>query len=179
MSMDLRNKVGKGPSKCCMSVTDLDQIAIITGASSGIGLEAATLFLKLNASVLGVDINAAPASLANKPNFNFYQTNLAKAGAADKVVEVCKNKYGDRIDVLLNIAGVMDTNNSVDTLEEAMWDRVIAINLTAPVMLCKAVIGTMLHQGSGSIVNVASKAGISGSAAGVAYTSSKHGIVCE
>jgi NAD(P)-dependent dehydrogenase (short-subunit alcohol dehydrogenase family) len=96
-----------------------------------------------------------------------------------KVIEACKTKYGDRIDVLLNIAGVMDTNNSVDTLDDAMWDRVIAINLTAPVKLCRAVIHTMLRQGSGSIVNVASKAGISGSASGVAYTSSKHGIVRE
>jgi len=58
-----------------------------------------------------------------------------------------------------------------------MWDRVLAINLTAPVMLSRAVIGVMLQQKSGSIFNVASKAGISGSVAGVAYTSSKHDTV--
>lgn len=71
----------------------------------------------------------------------------------------------------------MDTNNSVDTVDELMCNRVIAVNFTAPVLLSKAVIDTMLQQGSGCIFNVASKAGISGSATGVAYTASKHGIV--
>ena len=78
----------------------------------------------------------------------------------------------------MNVAGVMDLNHSADTLEDEMWDRVIAVNLTAPVKLMREVLAVMKAQGSGSIVNVCSKAGMSGASAGVAYTASKHGLVC-
>jgi len=71
----------------------------------------------------------------------------------------------------------MDTNNSVDTLEDQAWDRTIAVNLTAPVRLMREVVPVMIKNGGGSIVNVASKAGMSGAVAGVAYTASKHGLV--
>ena len=78
----------------------------------------------------------------------------------------------------MNVAGVMDLNHSADTLEDEMWDRVIAVNLTAPVKLMREVLAVMKAQGSGSIANVCSKAGLSGASAGVAYTASKHGLVC-
>lgn len=106
----------------------------------------------------------------------FHQANLAKPEAPAEAVAACAKQF-NRIDCLLNVAAIMDQSASVDTLDTATWDRVIAVNLTAPVMLMKAVVPYMLKQKSGSIVNVASKAGMSGAAAGVAYTSSKHGIV--
>jgi NAD(P)-dependent dehydrogenase (short-subunit alcohol dehydrogenase family) len=65
----------------------------------------------------------------------------------------------------------------VDTLTDELWDRCIAINLTKPVKLMRAVKLHMQEAGGGIIVNVASKAGLSGAVAGVAYTSSKHGNV--
>ncbi|OKO92262.1 Levodione reductase [Penicillium subrubescens] len=71
----------------------------------------------------------------------------------------------------------MDRNNSVDSLTDEMWDRCIAINLTAPVKLMREVIPIMREQKSGSIVNVGSKAATSGAASGVAYTASKHGLI--
>ena len=58
-----------------------------------------------------------------------------------------------------------------------MWDRVIAVNLTAPVKLMRAVLPTMKEQKKGVIVNVASRASFSGASAGLAYTASKHGLV--
>jgi len=118
-----------------------------------------------------------PQSLAESEYFKFHQTDLRETSAAAEVVASCKAAFGGRIDALLNIAGVADLNSSIDTLDEATWNRVIAVNLTAPVMLSKAVIGTMVTQGSGTITNVASKAGLSGSVSGVAYTASKHGLV--
>jgi len=68
-------------------------------------------------------------------------------------------------------------NCSVDTLDVATWEKNIAINLTTPVMLMRAVVPVMLKTGAGSVVNVASKAATSGSVAGVAYTAAKHGLV--
>jgi NAD(P)-dependent dehydrogenase (short-subunit alcohol dehydrogenase family) len=66
----------------------------------------------------------------------------------------------------------MDLNQSADTVTDDMWDRCIAINLTAPVKLIREVIPIMRQKGKGSIVNVGSKASMSGAVSGVAYTAS-------
>lgn len=79
--------------------------------------------------------------------------------------------------MLVNCAGVSDGWSSADSIHEDEWERVMAINLTAPIRLMKAVLPFMKDQKSGSIVNVASKAGVSGASAGIAYTASKHGLV--
>lgn len=71
----------------------------------------------------------------------------------------------------------MDSFSSVDGVTDSEWDRVMAVNLTVPVKMMRAVIPFMREKGSGVIVNVASTAGISGAVAGIAYTCSKHGLV--
>lgn len=149
----------------------------MTGASSGIGLQCVLALLKANASVFGIDLSAEPQILAANPRFHFYQTNLTNPTAANEAIEVCHRVFGPRIDILQNVAGVMDTYNSADTVSDAMLDRVMSINLIAPIKLMRAVLPAMKKQGSGSIINVASAAGTSGIFAGVAYTASKHGIV--
>lgn len=123
--------------------------------------------------MLGVDVSPAPESLSGNPNFKFLQGDLTDEATTKQVVESCIQEFGGRIDGLLNIAGIMDRNGSVDTLSNEMWDRCIAINLTAPVKLMREVIPVMREQKSGSIVNVGSKAATSGAASGVAYTASK------
>ena len=65
----------------------------------------------------------------------------------------------------------------MDTLTDTEWDRIIAVNLTAPVMLMRAVVPEFKKNGGGCIVNVASKGGTSGASTGVAYTAAKHGLV--
>ncbi|KAL3434408.1 NAD(P)-binding protein [Aspergillus tetrazonus] len=152
-------------------------VLIITGTSSGIGLAAATMALEEGAKVLGVDISKPPDSLARHANYHFLQADLSHSEAPARVVEACSRTYGDRIDGLLNIAGVMDLNQSADSLSDNVWERCISINLTAPVKLMREVIPIMKLRGKGSIVNVASKAALSGAVSGVAYTASKHGLV--
>ena len=71
----------------------------------------------------------------------------------------------------------MDSFTAADTFTDKEWNRVIAVNLTAPTRLMRAVLPYMKTKKSGSIINVSSKAGVSGAAAGVAYTASKHGLV--
>lgn len=83
-----------------------------------------------------------------------------------------------KIDVLANIAGVMDAFAAADVYTDKEWDRIMLINLTVPTRLMRAVLPLMKAKSSGSIINVCSKAAISGAAAGVAYTASKHGLVC-
>ena len=143
---------------------------------SGIGLATATAALNEGAKVLGVDISPAPESLSKNPNYKFLQGDLTNASVPRRVIESCVREFGGRIDGLLNIAGIMDRNGSVDSLSDEMWDRCISINLTAPVKLMREVIPVMREQKSGSIVNVGSKAATSGAVPGVAYTASEPSV---
>jgi NAD(P)-dependent dehydrogenase (short-subunit alcohol dehydrogenase family) len=85
--------------------------------------------------------------------------------------------FRDKIDVLANVAGVMDSFEAADVITDYEWDRVMMTNLTVPTRMIRAVLPFMKAKRTGSIVNVASKAAVSGAAAGVAYTTSKHGLV--
>ena len=151
-------------------------MVIVTGAGSGIGLSTTQALQKYGAKIYAVDISPIPEVLAESEKLKFHQVDLSSPGAPDDIVSKCLSVYGT-VNVLLNVAGVMDAFGSVDTLTDKSWDRTIAINLTAPVKLMRAVIPSMLNAGSGSIVNVASKAALSGSTAGVAYTAAKTGLV--
>ncbi|KNG45937.1 NAD(P)-binding protein [Stemphylium lycopersici] len=155
-----------------------NKIVVITGCASGIGLATTLLFLSRKALVFGVDISPFTASLppAHSPNFTFHQANLGAPSAVDDAIAACKARHGPRIDVLANVAGVMDHFCSVDTVKDAEWERVLTINLTVPVRMMAAVLPGMREQKSGAIVNVGSYSSLSGAVAGVAYTASKHGL---
>jgi NAD(P)-dependent dehydrogenase (short-subunit alcohol dehydrogenase family) len=86
---------------------------------------------------------------------------------------------GDRekIDILANVAGIMDAFASADVYKDDEWDKVIGVNLTVPTRMIRAVLPIMKAKKHGSIINISSKAGMSGASAGLAYTASKHGLV--
>ncbi len=84
---------------------------------------------------------------------------------------------GNRVDGLGNIAGIMDDMTPLHEVSDAVWSRVWTVNVDGLFRLSRAVLPLMLAAGSGSIVNVASEAALRGSAAGVAYTTSKHAVV--
>jgi len=84
---------------------------------------------------------------------------------------------GERIDGLANVAGINDDFSPTHETSDAVWERVLAINLTGSFKLMRAVLPAMLAAGRGAIVNVASEAGLRGNASGNAYTVSKHGVV--
>jgi len=153
-----------------------DKVVIVTGCSSGIGLATTHLFLERKAKVFGIDVSPFTANVSGAP-FEFHQADLTTAGATETAVAACIAKYGPRIDVLVNCAGISDGWSSADTLKDSEWERVMLINLTVPVRLMTAVLPAMKEQKAGAIVNVCSKAGVSGAAAGIAYTASKHGLV--
>jgi NAD(P)-dependent dehydrogenase (short-subunit alcohol dehydrogenase family) len=87
------------------------------------------------------------------------------------------NRDRSKIDVLANVAGVMDAYEAADVITDQEWERVMTVNLTVPTRMIRAVLPFMKAKKNGSIINVASKAAVSGAAAGVAYTTSKHGLV--
>lgn len=157
-----------------------DKRVIVTGCSSGIGLATTQRFLSEGSLVFGIDLNAIPEVLSAHPqnsSFTFHKTNLAKLEEIESARAAFTSHFNGPVDVLVNAAGIADGFSSADTANDAEFARVIAVNLTAPVMLMRAVLPGMKEARSGAIVNVSSIAGERAGTAGIAYTSSKHGLV--
>lgn len=150
---------------------------IVTGAGSGIGRAVTLRLLEEGAAVVAVDID--PARLgqltADAPSPDRLRP-VAGDLSAGTTVAAAIAAAGDRLDGVANVAGIMDGFVPVGELDDATWERVMRINVTAPMMLSRAAIPLLAVRG-GSIVNVASEAALRGSAAGAAYTASKHALV--
>ncbi|RCV48789.1 SDR family NAD(P)-dependent oxidoreductase [Marinitenerispora sediminis] len=155
---------------------------VVTGAASGIGRATALRFAREGAKVLVADLDRAGAEATAKEVEAAGGVALAVVGdlseqqVVDTVVERALESFG-RLDVLVNNAGIMDRMSALGETDDAEWERVLRINLTAPFLLTRAVLPHMLAAQRGSIVFTCSEAGLRGGAAGAAYTASKHGIV--
>lgn len=155
---------------------------IVTGAASGIGRAAALRFAEEGAKVVVADLNPEGAKSVVSAIESAGGTAIAVTGdlsdseVVDAVVAGAVDTFGG-IDVLVNNAGVMDSMSATADVTDAEWERVLRVNLTAPFLLTRAVLPHMLAAGSGAIVNTASEASLRGSAAGTAYTVSKHGVL--
>ncbi|WP_326574398.1 glucose 1-dehydrogenase [Streptomyces sp. NBC_00481] len=166
-----------------MSSIGLDgRSVVVTGAGSGIGRAAALKFAAAGAKVLVADLNEEAAEETLKTIGTAGGTAVAVVGdlsdqaVVDAVVERAVEAFGG-LDVLVNNAGIMDRMSALADVDDAEWERVIRVNLTAPFLLTRAVLPHMLKAERGAIVFTASEAGLRGSAAGAAYTASKHGVV--
>jgi NAD(P)-dependent dehydrogenase (short-subunit alcohol dehydrogenase family) len=160
------------------------KIAVVTGGASGIGRASALAFAKEGAKVIVVDVTADAGEETVRlireigGDARFVRTDVSSAAQVRGMVTKAVEIYG-RLDCALNNAGVdgMLFTRIAEYKEEA-WDQVISINLKGTWLCMKYEIIQMLKQGGGSIVNMASTAGLVGSAVGnSAYVASKHGIV--
>ncbi len=149
---------------------------IVTGAGSGIGRATASRIAREGGAVVAVDISAERLAelAAELPGTNIVSVTGDITNDADVATIVAA--AGERIDGLANIAGIMDNMTPVHEVADDVWNRVFNVNVNGTMKLMKAVIPTMLAQGQGSIVNTASEAALRGSAAGAAYTASKHAV---
>jgi NAD(P)-dependent dehydrogenase (short-subunit alcohol dehydrogenase family) len=157
------------------------KVAIITGASSGIGLGTAELFATHGAKIVAADWNEArlkdvvKSLTAKGLTVTGVKTNVAEEAEVAHMVETAVKTYGG-LHILVNNAGVMDLDQPVASLDLAVWKRVMAVNVDGPMLAMRAAMPHLLKDG-GSIINIASVAGVSGAAAGVAYTTSKHAVI--
>lgn len=134
-----------------------DKIAIITGATSGIGKATALLFADEGAdlvitgrrSELGKDVEAECKSKGVR--CVFVETDHSKEEDCQRVVDVALKEFG-RIDILFNNAGIV-TKGTAETTSDEVWQSTIDINVTAVWRMCKLVIPHMKRQGKGVIVN--------------------------
>jgi NAD(P)-dependent dehydrogenase (short-subunit alcohol dehydrogenase family) len=150
---------------------------IVTGAASGIGKATASRVAREGGRVVAVDVSAERLDdlLEGLGGLDLVAVagDITDQQSVDSIVAATSG----RIDGLANIAGINDDFSPLAETTDAMWDRVIGVNLTGTFKLSRAVLPLMVEAGRGSIVNVASEAGLRGNASGNAYTVSKHGVV--
>jgi NAD(P)-dependent dehydrogenase (short-subunit alcohol dehydrogenase family) len=149
------------------------KVAVITGAAQGIGKQTASVLNGLDWSLVLLDLQpidtsgfSSALSLAGDITDEIYVQSAAKQTI---------DTFG-RVDALVNNAGISCITSALDTSAE-MYRKVIDVNLVAPFLLAKAFGGLMVKAGSGSVVNVASVAGLQGVADRSAYNASKHGLI--
>ncbi|MFJ3391899.1 SDR family NAD(P)-dependent oxidoreductase [Leifsonia aquatica] len=151
--------------------------AIVTGAGSGIGKATALRLASEGARVIGSDISAERLAALVDDNPGLEIATVAGDVSSVETIAKLLEAAGGRVDALANIAGIMDGFLPPAEVDDATWDRVFTVNVTAIMRLSRAVLPLMVEAGSGSIVNVSSEAGLRGSAAGAAYTASKHAVI--
>jgi 3-oxoacyl-[acyl-carrier protein] reductase len=163
-----------------MNQVDLrGRVAVITGGAQGIGYATAERFIASGAKVLLWDIDAAllvkaQAQLGAAASTGVVElTDAAAVGAATRAALAA---FG-RIDILVNNAGITGGNAPTWELAPDVWRRTIDVNLVAPYLTCHAVVPSMLKQGYGRIVNVASVAGKEGNPNASHYSASKAGLI--
>jgi NAD(P)-dependent dehydrogenase (short-subunit alcohol dehydrogenase family) len=157
-------------------------MAIVTGGGSGIGRAIAEALAAEGAPVALVDLlpdggrEAAEGIRAGGGRAGFLEGDVSRWADVDRVVTEAVRLLGP-LGIMVNAAGVLDGYTPADRMAPALWERVIAIDLTGTFWGCKRALAEFLPVGRGRIVNVASVAGLVGSGGGPAYTAAKHGVV--
>lgn len=158
-----------------------NKVAVVTGAGSGIGRAIALLYLQEGARVVGADIDAARLnSLKNDAQAGdklvTVTGNIADKAHAEDLVDTAVRDFG-RLDILVNNAGVLDGFEAIGDMDDALWKRVMAINVDGPMYASRRAVKSMMNTGGGVIINMASIGGLFGGRAGTAYTVSKHALI--
>lgn len=165
-------------------MTDLGgQVALITGAASGLGLATSRLMASQGASLVLVDqdavtLEAARAELAaTGARVESIRGDVSEGATAAAAVELASSSFG-RLDVLFNNAGIDPLRaRSVMETEESDWDRILDVNVKSAYLFARAAIPLMRRGGGGAIVNTASIAGLRPAGDEAAYTVSKAAMV--
>jgi NAD(P)-dependent dehydrogenase (short-subunit alcohol dehydrogenase family) len=150
---------------------------IVTGAASGIGQATALRLAKEGGRVVVADISKKRLDALVQENSDLDLVPVAGDISTEETIAAVIAAAEGRVDALANVAGIMDNFAPIHEVEDELWERVFRINVTALMRLTRAVLPLMLDAGRGSVVNVSSSAGSRGSAAGAAYTASKHAVV--
>lgn len=159
-----------------------DKVAIVTGASSGMGWAISQLYAKEGVKVVAVARRKERldklVALAKEQGDTIValQGDVSKPEDIDSMIDAALKDFG-RLDILVNNAGILDNFMPTADVTDELWDRVMTVNLTGPFRACKKAIPIMIEQGGGVIINIASIGGLNGGRAGSAYTVSKHGLV--
>ena len=154
-----------------------NQVAVVTGGANGIGFSVAERLSKSGASVKiwDLDIEAAQTA-AETINAEAVECDITDWISVQNATETSING-SEKIDILVNSAGIAGPNDTVVDYDNKAWDRIISVNLTGTYYVNKAVVPHMKANGYGRIVNIASVAGKDGNPNASAYSASKAGVI--
>ncbi|MDR2356191.1 MAG: SDR family oxidoreductase [Clostridiales Family XIII bacterium] len=158
------------------------KVAIVTGASAGMGKAIARLFSEEGAIVIAVarrkerldELTAAAGQEGGE--IVAYSADLSVPQNIEGLIDFVREKY-KKPDIVVNNAGILDEMTPAAELTDELWDRILQTNLTAVMQLTRGTLRLMLEQGGGVFVNIASVGGLNGCRGGAAYTASKFGLI--
>jgi len=160
------------------------KVALVTGASSGIGRDAAKALaangarvaVNFHSNAAGAEATRAEIVAAGGAAITV-KADVAKASDVQALVERTVNEFGP-IDILVNNAGSLVERLKILDLTEERWDEVIDLNLKSAFLCCRAVVASMMERKTGAIVSVSSIAGRTGGALGsIHYSTAKGGLI--
>jgi NAD(P)-dependent dehydrogenase (short-subunit alcohol dehydrogenase family) len=153
-------------------------LAIVTGAGSGIGRACAEALGRRGFAVAAVDLDEAAAreTAGRIAGARAYQADVSVSAQVDAAIGAAV-RDGGPLEVLVNNAGILDGYFNVDEMDEAVFRRVIDIDLVSVFLASKRALREMLPRKRGRIINMASVAGLNGTGGGAAYIAAKHGVV--
>lgn len=149
-----------------------DKIAVVTGASNGIGESIVSVFLKNGAKVIGLDLIEKESAT---PNLTYLKVDVANTSDCERVYREIAG-ITDHVDILVNCAGI--TRDAMTRkMTEEQFDQVIAVNLKGVWNLTRLVGPAMQARKSGSIINISSVVGVFGNIGQVNYAATKAGVI--
>jgi 3-oxoacyl-[acyl-carrier protein] reductase len=161
-------------------------VALVTGGNGGLGQRICHALAKEGAHVAVMYAQsrdqaegvARTLTTSYQINAAAFACDITHATAVEKLVGDVTNRFG-RLDILVNDAAYNKsiTFTDLDGLTQEVWDKIIAVNLTGPMRMTKAVAPVMKRQGRGRIVNIASVAGLGPTGSSIAYAVSKAGLI--
>ena len=170
------------PEKVARHFDLTDKVILVTGGSRGLGFEMCRAFAEAGATVVissrkqeacerAAELIERETGRACLP----MACHVGDWGACDDLVEALYEKY-DRIDVLVNNAGMSPRYETLSSVTRELWDKVIAVNLAGPFRLSAIVGEQMAHGAGGSIINISSTAAVAPGAAEIPYAAAKAGL---
>ena len=151
-----------------------NKAVVITGGGQGIGLGISQAMLDAGASILIAQRSPLPASLVDQNNVHWVEADLSQPDSFEAITDTAQQTFG-KIDVIINNAGFM-FEKTIDEMQLDEWNRMLAVNLTAPVFLSKQLLPLMRKNGGGSIINIGSIEGLASNPEHAAYCASKGGV---